>query len=139
MDFLLDAERVLLGMVAGAAIFMVAGVRPNLPKEGGERIAGGAWARFNALAMGAVALVVVLAAVRLADGSDDALVHLIGGLVLLAVIFLKSRLDTGMSDRTAAAGPEGPDPETMQRDVARVIPFVVATQVLSIALALAPA
>jgi len=139
MDFLLDAERVLLGMVGGAAIFMVAGVRPNLPKEGGERMAGAVWARFNLLAFGAVALVILLAGVRLADGSDRALVHVVGGGVLLAVLFAKSRLDDRMSRRTAEAGVGGPDPEAMRRDVTRMIPLVVVIQVLSIALALAPA
>jgi 4-amino-4-deoxy-L-arabinose transferase-like glycosyltransferase len=139
MDFLLDVERVLLGMVGGTAIFMIAAVRPNLPKEGGERMAGEVWARFNVGAGAAVILVTVLAAVRLADGSDRALVHVAGGALLLAVLVLKSRLDTRMSQRTAAAGPGGPDPEAMSRDVTRVIPFVVATQVLSLVLALAPA
>lgn len=139
MDFVLDLERVLLAMVGGAAIFMVAGVRPNLPAEGGERVAGAAWARFNVLAFGATLLVVVLAGVRLADGSDDAIVHVVGGIVLFLVLLVKSRLDTRMTQRTAQAGPGGPDAEEMRRDVTRVIPLVVATQVLSLALALGPA
>lgn len=139
MDFLLDAERVLLAMVGGAAIFMVAGVRPNLPKEGGLVAAGAIWARFNLFAFAAVILVIVLAAVRFGDGSDRALVHLAGAVVLLGVLFVKSRYDTRATQRTAEAGPEGPDPELMRRDVSRIIPLTVATMVLSIGLALAPA
>lgn len=139
MDFVLDAERVLLGMVGGAAIFMVAGVRPNLPKEGGLAAAGAIWARFNLFAFAAVTLEIVLSAVRLGDGHDRALVHLAGGVLLLAVVFAKSRFDTRAAQRTAEAGPEGPDWELMKRDMARIIPLTAATQIVAIALALAPA
>lgn len=138
MHFLLDVERVLLGMVGGSAIFMVAGVRPNLPKEGGLAAAGAIWARFNLFAFVAVTLVIVLSAVRLGDGHDRALVHLAGGVVLLGVLFAKSRFDTRAARRTAEAGPEGPDWELMKRDMARIIPLTAAIQVVSLVLGVAP-
>lgn len=139
MDFLLDVERVLLGMVGGAAIFMVAGVRPHLPKEGGLALPGAIWARFNLFAFAAVTLTIVLGAVRLGDGHDRALVHVVGGAVLLAVVFVKSRFDTRVASRETDAGPGGPDWDAVKRDMSRIIPLTAVTQILSIALALAPA
>lgn len=139
MDFLLDVERVLLGMVGGSAIFMVAGVRPHLPKEGSLALPGAIWARFNLLAFAALTLTIVLAAVRLGDGHDRALVHVVGGAIVLAVVFVKSRFDTRVASRETGAGPEGPDWDAVKRDMARIIPLTAATQILSIGLALAPA
>jgi|SRR5688572_1127503 hypothetical protein len=138
MDLLLDAERVLLGMVAGAAIFMVAGVRPNLPKDGGLKAAGAIWARFNLGAFAAVTLVIVLAAVRLGDGHDRALVHVGGGALLLGVLFVKSRYDSRANQRVVEAGPEGPDWDLMKRDMSKIIPLTAAVQILSIILGIAP-
>jgi len=135
MGFLLDAERVLLAMVAGATVLMVAAVRPSLPADIGNHVGGAVWRRFNVGALIAVALVVVLAAVRLADGVDRALVHVAGGLVLLLVLIVKSRQDAKISAQVHAAA----DDEAVRREVARVIPLVVATLVLSLVLALAPA
>lgn len=135
MEFLLDAERVLLAMIAGATVLMVTAVRPGLPADSGERIAGGIWSRFNVEALIAVSLVVVLAAVRLADGDDQALVHVVGGLVVLLVLAVKSRQDAKISAQVHSEAGEA----AVRREVARVIPMVVATLVLSLALALGPA
>jgi|1186.fasta_scaffold1042136_1 hypothetical protein len=139
MDFLLDVERVLLGMVGGAAIFMVAGVRPHLPKEGGLEAAGAIWARFNFGAFVAVTAVIVLAAIRLGDGHDRAWVHVLGGAVLLAVLFVKSRFDARQNQRILDAGPEGPDWELVNKDMSRIIPLTAAVQILSLVLGVAPA
>jgi len=139
MDFVLDLERVLLGMLAGAVILMIAAVRPNLPADGGDRIAGAVWARFNIGAFAVAVIVIVLASVRLADGADDALVHVIGGGVLLALLLVKSRMDARMTRRAAAATGSEADAEAMRRDVARMIPIVVVTLLLSLGLALGPA
>lgn len=139
MDLLLDVERVLLGMVAGAVVLFVAAVRPHLPEDDRDRIAGSVWPLFNRGAFAASAAVVVLAAVRLADGSDRALVHVIGGVALLTLLLVKSRLDARIARQVAAATGGEAGGGAVQRDIRRVIPMVVATLVLSLGLALAPA
>lgn len=136
MSFVLDTERVLLAMVGGGTLLMVAAVRPRLPADSGELIAGGIWARFNAGALSAVSLAAVLSAVRAADGDEQALVHVVGGLVLLGVLAAKSRQDTKISALVHGANAE---PATVRREIGRVIPMVVAVLVLSLGLSLAPA
>jgi hypothetical protein len=135
MDFLLDAERVLLAMITGATVLMVAAVRPSLPAESANEIGGAVWRRYNVGALIAVSLVVVLAAVRLADGDDQALVHVVGGLVMLVVLGLKSRQDGKIHAQIHSDAGEA----AVQREVTRVVPMVVAMLVLSLALALGPA
>ena len=139
MDFLLDLERVVLAMVAGAVIFFVAVVRPNVPEDVRDPVASRVWPRFNVLAMAAAALVIVLATVRLADGEDRALVHVMGGALLFAVVLVKSRLDARIAALVAGStGSEG-ESAAIQQGVARVIPMVVAVMVLCLGLALGPA
>ncbi len=135
MEFLLDAERVLLALIAGAIVLMVAAVRPNLPADSAARIGGAIWRRFNVGAFAAVGLVVVLAAVRLADGDDQALVHVIGGVAMLVVLVVKSRQDAKISAQVYGEAGQA----EVDREVARVVPLVVATLVLALVLALGPA
>lgn len=138
-EILLDLERVLLAMVAGAIVFMVAAVRPNLPAHGGLQLAGAVWRRFAAGAMAAGGAVAVPAGIRLVSGDTGALVHLVGAAALLALVAVKRGLDLRIDDLLDRVGPAAAYDPAVRRIIGATIPVTVGMLLLCLSLAALPA